>query len=257
MKLFFTVEMMRMSQRSSWITEWKWIIFLILFDMRKIHTMKTENKTATYVKYCPNVWLAKCEEEHQKDDIIEVENRYGNVNESIVHNLVYEKDGYFFYSITRADGYNLQERAKRKAERYSNWANRADAKSDSYREASNEGKDFLVLAEPIKIGHHSEKRHRALIERNWSRMEKSVEYSNKADAHEAKAEYWRKQENKINLSMPESIEFYEYKLEKATAEHKFLKDNPDKRQHAYSLTYANKRKKEAQKNFDLAKRLWG
>ena len=32
-----------------------------------------------------------------------------------VHNIVYKKDGYFFYSITRADGYNLQERAKRKA----------------------------------------------------------------------------------------------------------------------------------------------
>ena len=33
------------------------------------------------------------------------------------------------------------------------------------REASNEGKEFLVMGEPIKIGHHSEKRHRALIER--------------------------------------------------------------------------------------------
>src|SRR5690554_1759475 len=108
--------------------------------------MKT-GKTATYTKYCPNVWLAKCEEEYQKDDIIEVENKYGNINESIVHNLVYKKDGYFFYSITRADGYNLQERAKRKAERYSDWADSAQKKSDIFREASNEGKEFLVLAE--------------------------------------------------------------------------------------------------------------
>ena len=211
----------------------------------------------TYSKFTANVFLAKTEKEYQKGDIITVTTKYGKENESIVYNLIYSKDGYNYYSIIRADGFNLQERARRKAEQYSDWANRADAKSDSYREASNEGKDFLVLAEPIKVGHHSEKRHRALIERNWSRMEKSVEYSNKAEQHEAKAEYWRKQENKINLSMPESIEFYEYKLEKATAEHKFLKDNPDKRQHAYALTYAKKAVNEAKKNFDLAKRLWG
>ena len=48
--------------------------------------MESENKTATYSKYCPNVWLAKCTEKHQKDDIIEVETQYGKINESIVHN---------------------------------------------------------------------------------------------------------------------------------------------------------------------------
>lgn len=90
--------------------------------------MKTENKTATYSKYCTNVWLAKCTEKHQKGDIIDVETQYGKINESIVHNLVFEKDGYYFYSITRADGYNLQEMAKRKAEQYENWANSAEQK---------------------------------------------------------------------------------------------------------------------------------
>jgi len=43
--------------------------------------MKTENKTATYTKYCPNVWLAKCEERHEKGDIINVTTRYGKENE--------------------------------------------------------------------------------------------------------------------------------------------------------------------------------
>ena len=53
-------------------------------------------------------------------------------------------------------------------------------KSNDYYNASNEGKEFLSIGEPIKIGHHSEKRHRALIERNWNRMGKSVEFEKKA-----------------------------------------------------------------------------
>ena len=215
------------------------------------------NKTATYSKYCPNVWLAKCTEKCEKDEIINVETKHGKTNESIVHNLVYEKDGYYFYSITRADGYNLQERAKRKAERYSNWASSAEQKSNAYREASNEGADFLVLAEPIKVGHHSEKRHRALIERNWNRMAKSVEYSDKAEQHEYKAKQWEERTEDINLSMPESLEYFKEQYEKAKEYHELLKAKPELREHAYSLTYAKKKVNEMKKNYDTAVILWG
>lgn len=218
--------------------------------------MKTK-KTATYSKFCPNVWLAKCEEEYQKDDIIEVENKYGNVNESIVHNLVYKKDGYFFYSITRADGYNLQERAKRKAERYEKWADSAQKKSDMFREASNEGREFLVLAEPIKIGHHSEKRHRALIERNHKRMENAMENLDKADKHAYKAKQWKKRIEDINLSMPESVEYFKEKYEEAKEYHEGLKSGKYPREHSYSLTYAKKKVNEMKKNYDTSLILWG
>lgn len=219
--------------------------------------MKTENKRATYSKYCPNVWLAKCTDKHQKGDIIDVENKYGKINESIVHNLVSEKDGYFFYSITRADGYNLQERAKRKAEQYNNWANSAEQKSNAYYEASNEGRDFLALAEPIKIGHHSEKRHRALIERNWNRMAKSVEYADKAEQYEYNAKQWEKRAEDINLSMPESLEYFKDQYEQAKEYHQMLKAKPELREHAYSLTYAKKKVNEMKKNYDTAVILWG
>lgn len=117
----------------------------------------------TYYKFAPNAFLAKCPERHEKGDTIDVTTKYGKENESIVFNLIFEREGFYYYSIVRADGYNLQERAKAKAERYENWASSAISKSNERWEASNEGKDFLVLAEPIKIGHHSEKRHRALI----------------------------------------------------------------------------------------------
>lgn len=211
----------------------------------------------TYVKYCPNVFVAKCKESHEKGDIIEFTNKYGKLNEHIVFNLVgRSKDGDFYYSIIRADGYNIQERAKAKAERYANWAQARENKSMEYWKASQEGKDFLALAEPIKVGHHSEKRHRALIERNHNRMAKCVENSEIASQHEQKSEYWKSKENEINLSMPESLELWEYKLEEAKMKHEFYKENPNEREHSYSLTYAKKAVNEATKNLEIAKKLW-
>jgi len=210
----------------------------------------------TYYKYAPNVFLAKCDEPHKKGDIIPVQTKYGKDNDSIVFNLIFQKDGFFYYSIVRADGYNIQERAKAKAERYSKWALSAESKSDKYYKASHEGRDFLALAEPIKVGHHSEKRHRALIDRNWERMGKSVEMTKKAELHDDKANYWLSKQNEINLSMPESIEYYEYKLEAAKMKHEGLKDGSIERSHSFSLTYAKKDVNEAEKNLQLAKKLW-
>jgi hypothetical protein len=211
----------------------------------------------TYSKYVPNVFLAKCTEKHEKGETILVETKYGKENESIVFNLIAEKDGFYYYSIIRADGFNVQEWAKKRAEKLENAASNAEKKSLQYYEASQEGKDFLVLAEPIKIGHHSEKRHRALIDRNWNRMGKCVEFSNKAETYEERAEYWKAKANTINLSMPESIEYYEFKLEEAKTKHEYLKNNPDKRSHSFSLTYAKKEANEAEKNLTLALKLWG
>jgi len=210
----------------------------------------------TYKRYCPNVFVAKCEEEYQKGDTIIVETKYGKENEHTVHNLVGKKDGFFFYSKTRVDGFNSQERAKKKYDKLESWANSADKKSNEAYEASNEGKDFLSLAEPIKIGHHSEKRHRALIERNHNRMRKSISYSDKAEHYRERAEYWEKLKDKIDLSMPESIEFFKHQLEEAIEYHKGLKDGSIKRDHSYSLTYANKKVKDLKNKYEAAIKLW-
>ena len=107
-----------------------------------------------------------------------------------------------------------------------------------------EGKDFLALGEPIKVGHHSEKRHRALIERNWNRMSNAMEEFKKADAYRERTAYWESMANKIDLSMPESLEFFAIQLEEATAYHQGLKDGSIKREHSYSLVYAGKKVKE-------------
>lgn len=211
----------------------------------------------TYYKFAPNVFLAKCDEKHEKGVKIIVTTKYGKENESIVFNLIFEKGGFFYYSIVRADGFNVHEWAKQRAERRLEWAASAERKSTEYYNKSNKDADFLSLGEPIKVGHHSEKRHRKAIDDAWSNMGKSVELSDKAAEHERKAKYWEERASTINLSMPESIDFYEHKLEQAKEYHEGVKSGKYAREHMYTLTYAKKAVNEAQKNYDLAKKLWG
>lgn len=210
----------------------------------------------TYHKLCPNVFLAKCDAKHEKGETINVTTKYGKENESIVFNLMFEKDGFYYYSIVRADGFNVQEWAKNRAERRRTWAMSADAKSEEYYNKSNKDKDFLSLGEPIKVGHHSERRHRKALDDAWNNMGKSIEMMEKAEEHLRKAEYWERRASDINLSMPESVDYYEHKLEQAKEYHEGLKSGKYQREHMYSLTYAKKAVNEAQKNYDLAKKLW-
>lgn len=210
----------------------------------------------TYAKYQPNVFLAKCAERHEKGETIMVTTRHGKENECIVFNLILTRDGFYYYSIVRADGFNVQEWAKRRAERHQASAKNAHTKSNEYWKASNKDSDFLSLGEPIKIGHHSEKRHRRVIEQAQNNMRKSVEFAAKVEAYESKSEYWASRANDINLSMPESVEYFEYKLEEAKMKHEGLKDGSIERSHSFSLTYAKKEVNEMTKKLDLAKKLW-
>ncbi len=210
----------------------------------------------TYKKYCPNVFVAQSPENFEKGDTITLTTKYRKENEHIVHNLIGKKDDMFLYSITRKDGFNSQERAKNKVDLLNQRASSAKQRSQEWQNKSTEGKDFLALAEPIKVAHHSERRHRALIERNWNRMGKAVEEMNKAESYEARTDYWKSMENKIDLSMPESIEFFHAQLEEATQYHKAIKDGTIERKHSYTLTYANKKVKELKKKYDTALLLW-
>lgn len=207
-----------------------------------------------FKKYCPNVWVAECEEEYEKEEIIQLETKYGKMVECIVYNLIAKNSDKYIYSIVRLEE---QTYAQRKAERYNNSAVNHMSKSKNYYNASREGREFLSLGEPVKIGHHSEKRHRALLDRNWNRMGKSVELAEKAKEAERKAEYWENKADEITLAMPESIEYFSGKLEKAITYHKGLKDGSITRTHSYSLTYASKEVKELKKKVEIAKLLWG
>ena len=211
-----------------------------------------------YRKYAPNVFVAACDDKHEKGDIITLTTKYGDEHYCEVHNFLgTARDGKNLYSITRTDGFDSQERAKRKAERLAGYQSNAASRAIAHHNSSNEGADFLRLAEPIKIGHHSEKRHRALIERNHRRMEKCVEEFKKAESYESRIAYWEEKSYEVNLSMPESIEYFEAKLEQAKAKQQGLKDGSIEREHSYSLTYATKAVKDLTKKVNMAHKLWG
>jgi hypothetical protein len=210
----------------------------------------------TYIKYAPCVWLAKCPTEHSRGDIIQVASKNGQVSDCEIHNLIVKNSNGYFYSITRCDGLNRQTYAERKAEKYKAWAQSAEAKSAALWHQSSEGRGFLSLAEPIKVGHHSESRHRALIARNHKRMDKSMEQESKAKCYKISAAYWESMAGKIDLSMPESIEYFSHELEKAKIRHKRRKDYPEERLHSMALSYANRIVKDLTKNLSLAVNLW-
>lgn len=206
-----------------------------------------------FKKYCPNVFVAECEEEYNKGDLIKVTTKYGKEAQCEVHNLLGSKNGLFYYSVVR---YDQESYAKRKADKYESLAGNSEAKSDQWQSKAQEDRDFLVLAEPIKIGHHSEKKHRALIERNDKRMRNCLAELDKAEEYQRKADYWKSRENDINLSMPESLEFFTHKLDEAKKYHTGLKDGSIPKEHSYSIPYANKAVKDLEEKVKIATKLW-
>lgn len=213
----------------------------------------------TYKKYCPNVFVAKCKEMQNKGDVITLTTKRGKENKHIVWNLIgRDRDGSFYYSITREDGFNAQERAKNRTEKLQGYqANALKRSDDAYNSrATKQELDFLSLGEPIKIGHHSEKRHSKLFEKYDNKMRKSFEEKEKSESYESRIEYWKDKENEINLSMPESIDFFIYKLEEAKEYHEGLKSGKYKKEHSFSMTYAKKKVNELTNKVELAKRLW-
>ena len=81
--------------------------------------------------------------------------------------------------------------------------------------------------------------------------------ANKAEEAERKAEYWENKANEITLAMPESLEYFTWKLEEAVTIHEGLKDGTIERSHSYSLTYAKKGVNELKKKVKIAELLWG
>lgn len=209
----------------------------------------------TYHKFAPNVWLAKCSEPHEKGDIIPIANKYGKESDHQVFNCVkaLPETGIYYYSVVRCG----ESYAKRRAEKWEAAAEKSKSRSDEAYEAAQEGRDFLSLGEPIKIGHHSEKRHRALIEKNNNRMRKSCQEIEKAKQQESKAEYWKHKASEITIAMPESLEYFAYELEKAQVYHLGLKNKTIRAEHSNSLAYAKKRVNELEKLCEMALLLWG
>lgn len=215
--------------------------------------------TNILIKYTSNpiVFCLQSQEIYKKDDVVKYTTKYGKEIELIIYKLIFTKNGFNYYSYLRADGKNRKTILENKIEKRKEWAEARENKSNQYFEASKEGADFLALAEPIKIGHHSESKHRALIERNWNRMGKCVENSDKAKEHLEKAENLEAMLNsELPLDTPDCLDEIAVRLKKAEELHLFYKNNLEKRPHSFALTYAKKKVNDLTKKLDIAKNLW-
>ncbi|MDF4820327.1 DUF3560 domain-containing protein [Vibrio parahaemolyticus] len=83
---------------------------------------------------------------------------------------------------------DYQERIESKKERLEARAEKAQAESNARFENAHHLGDALPFGQPILVGHHSERKHRRLIDNIDTNMRKSVEAQKKADHLEAKAE---------------------------------------------------------------------
>ena len=80
-----------------------------------------------FKKYYPNVWVAECDEEYKKGDIIQLENQYGKEVDCEVYNLILTRGDKFYYSVVRIEEKTY---AERKAERYNNASANSAKKSN-------------------------------------------------------------------------------------------------------------------------------
>ena len=79
-----------------------------------------------------------------------------------------------------------EERQERRRQRYEELAVKAEERSNAAYKRSREIADGIPLGQPILVGHHSEKRHRADIRRIHRAMDTSVSEAKKAKYYEQK-----------------------------------------------------------------------
>lgn len=82
---------------------------------------------------------------------------------------------------------SYEQRQEQKRQRYLDRAKAAERASDAAFNSTANKTLANMQGEPIKIGHHSERRHRRLIERADRDMRRSIDESNKAKHYEQKA----------------------------------------------------------------------
>ena len=141
--------------------------------------------TNIFKKYTAGVYCIQSENHDLRHgDNVTITTKYGKEVDCVIWKKLFTKGEYTYYSYVREDGFCSKERLLKKAENRKEWAGNALNKSHEYYEKSNKDRDFLVLGEPIKVGHHSERRHRKAIDDAWNNMGKCVEFNEKAAEHE-------------------------------------------------------------------------
>lgn len=80
-----------------------------------------------------------------------------------------------------------RERLQARMERREEWGEKARAKSAAHFKAADKATEGIPFGQPILVGHHSEKRHRAALDRQDSAMRNGIERADMAKEHTYKA----------------------------------------------------------------------
>lgn len=119
-----------------------------------------------------------------------------------------------------------EQLARDRSQRYRDRARKREDESKTYYQASSAAVEGIPMGQPILVGHHSEKRHRAALNRYHSNMSKSVEAGEKAD-------YWRGRAASAEHSMDKKndVAFAKRRLDEAKADkrryQRALESSPD------------------------------
>lgn len=83
---------------------------------------------------------------------------------------------------------NREEKKQARIDRYEELSHKSMEHSNSAYEQSYKMTSVIPFGQPILVGHHSEARHRNLINRSWNKMGESVKLQEKAEYYQQKAE---------------------------------------------------------------------
>ena len=120
-------------------------------------------------------------------DVVQVTTRKGKTWEATLTELV--GPGLFATSTTEATPGATRERLERRLEQRESWAESRERKQAAALAAADlsEEKTGIPLGQPILVGHHSERRHRKVIERATAKGFESLEHAKMAGKHNAAA----------------------------------------------------------------------
>lgn len=107
---------------------------------------------------------------------------------------------------------NRKEKQEAKAERYRALARSSRQKADDACRQSNAAVENIPFGQPILVGHHSEKAHRRAIEQSQRKMDKCLEYNNRAEYYENKAKS-AESNTSIYLGDDDSVDRLQAKLD--------------------------------------------
>lgn len=117
-----------------------------------------------------------------------------------------------------------RERLERKLQLRKAWAETRAKRADTDLDKAMHQLDGIEPGQPILIGHHSERRHRAALERHDNAMHRSIESHKMAELHESKADGIAVQlESSVFSDDPDAIEQIQARIAEREAERDRIK----------------------------------